>query len=84
MSRLFVRLIFRGSSGPRFNFPIISDIRFIIIVTKASCTSLDHFYFIYVCLVAGNMSRRSTTMTSDPSHTYLCICRLLRNATGVL
>ena len=50
ITNLFVRLIFRGSSDSRFNFPIISDIRFIIIVTKASCTSLDHFYFVYECL----------------------------------
>ena len=54
MSSLFVRLIFSGS---RFNFPIISDIIFycfIIIVTKTSCTSLDHFYFIYECLDVGS------------------------------
>ena len=51
MSRLFVSLILSGS---KFNFPIISDIHpfsivycFIIIVTKGSCASLDHLYFIY-------------------------------------
>ena len=51
MSRLFVRLIFSGS---RFNFIITSDPFYclIIIVTEASCTSLDHFYF-YECLGVG-------------------------------
>ena len=48
-----MRLIFTGS---KFNFPIISDTHpfsycFIIIVTKASCTSLDHFYFFASVLV---------------------------------
>ena len=49
LSRLFVRLIFSGSM---FNCPIISDMYtspfycVIIIMTKACCTSLDHFCFI--------------------------------------
>ena len=61
VNRLFVRLIFSGS---RFNLPIISDIGptslfycFIIIVTKASCTSLDHFYFVYECLQVSILER---------------------------
>ena len=56
VSRLFVRLIFSGS---RFNLPGYHFRHtslfycFIIIVTKASCTSLDHFYFVYECLGMG-------------------------------
>ena len=45
VSRLFVRLIFSGS---KFNCPFISDpfYCFIIIFTKARCTSLYHFNVI--------------------------------------
>ena len=59
MSRLFVRLIFSGS---KFNFLIICNrhtslfYSFIIIVTKARCTSLDHLYFIDKCLGVGSVA----------------------------
>ena len=73
VSRLFVRLIFSGS---KFNFPTISVIHvpfllFIIIVTKASCTSLGHFYFIYEC---GGPIRMMNIPEVDEQE--LCIGRL--------